>query len=163
VLTSSLQLARSFQVETESNALDTLVLAPVSPPALFYGKALSNTLQLFGVGLVSLPAVIALYDVEVKEPAGLLLLTLILGALGLAAPGTLYAGLTARLAARQLMLPLLLFPLVVPCLLAAVKATTLILQGDPMDQIGSWLTLLACFDALYWSLCGVLFGKVIDA
>ena len=75
---------------------------PVSPPALFYGKALSNTLQLFGVGLVSLPAVIALYDVEVKEPAGLLLLTLILGALGLAAPGTLYAGLTARLAARQL-------------------------------------------------------------
>jgi heme exporter protein B len=53
--------------------------------------------------------------------------------------------------------------LVVPCLLAAVKATTLILQGDPMDQIGSWLTLLACFDALYWSLCGVLFGKVIDA
>ena len=47
-------------------------------------------------------------------------------------------------------------------LLAAVKATSLALLGDPMNQASSWLTLLVCFDAVYWSLCGILFGKVID-
>jgi heme exporter protein B len=91
-----------------------------------------------------------------------LLGTLVLGSMGLAAPGTLYAALTARISGQQLLLPLLLFPLIVPALLAAVKATTLVMTGDPMEQSGSWLVLLACFDALYWSICGVLFGRVVE-
>ncbi len=163
LLSSTLLLSRSFQVEVESNAIESLLLAPVPPAALYYGKAISNAAQLVLLSLVALPAVIGLYDIHLEESPLRLLATILLGSLGLAGPGTLYAGLTSRLAAKQLLLPLLLFPLVVPCLLAAVKATSLVIQGDPMNQVGSWLSLLACFDLLYWSLCGVLFGKVIES
>jgi heme exporter protein B len=163
LLSSTLLLSRSFQIEVESGALETLILAPVAPAALFYGKAIANAAQLVMLGLVSLPFIVALFDGQFTEGVGRLLPVLVLGSMGLAAPGTLYAALTARLHARQLLLPLLLFPLIVPCLLASVKATSLVMAGDPMEQMGSWLTLLLCFDLVYWSLCGVLFPRVIEA
>ena len=92
-----------------------------------------------------------------------MVVTLGLGAAGLAAPGTLYAAMIARLSGRQLLLPLMLFPLVVPVVVAAVKSTSLVMLGDPMSQIGSWLVLLGCFNLVYWSLCGGLFGRVVEA
>ena len=63
---------------------------------------------------------------------------------------------------KSTLLPLLLFPLVVPALLASVKATSLIILGDPMGQIRAWIGLLAAFDVIYWSLCGVLYGRVVE-
>lgn len=163
LFSSTLLLAHSMQTEVESGALESLILAPVSPAALFYGKALANTLQLMFVAAVALPIGFALTDASLRESAWMLLASIALGSAGLAAPGTLYAGMTARLPSRQLLLPLLMFPLIVPCLLAAVKSTSLLIGGDPMAQVPSWLALLACFDLVYWSLCGVLFGKVLDA
>ena len=85
-----------------------------------------------------------------------------LGTAGLSAPGTLYAAMTAQVRSKQTLLPLLLFPLIVPALLASVKATSLIILGDPMNQVRSWIVLLASFDAIYWSLCGLLFGNVVE-
>ena len=87
---------------------------------------------------------------------------ILLGAGGLSAPGTLYAAMTAQARARQALLPLLLFPLVVPALLSAVKSTGLVLHGDPMGQLGAWVALLATFDLVYWTLCGVLFARVVE-
>lgn len=162
LLSSTLLLASSFQIEVEGGALERLLLLPVEPAALFFGKALANTLQLLGLGAVSLGVAAVLYDAPIGHSPGLLASALVLGAAGVAAPGTLYAALTARLASRQLLLPLLLFPLIVPALLAAVKASSLALLGDPMEQAPAWLSLLGCFDLIYWSLCGVLFGKVIE-
>ena len=162
LFSSSSLLDRSLRVEEESGAMDTLLLAPTSPTAIFYGKALSNTLQLVILGVIALPVTLALCDATLIGSPLVLLGALLLGAMGLAAPGTLYAALTARISGQQLLLPLLLFPLIVPALLAAVKATTLVMTGDPMEQSGSWLLLLACFDALYWSICGVLFGRVVE-
>jgi heme exporter protein B len=163
LLGSTLLLERSLRLEVESGALEMLRMAPLSPGALFYGKALSNTLQLLGLAAVMVPLVLVLCDTSLVEHPIWLLAVLVLGTAGLAAPGTLYAGLTASLSTRQVLLPLLLFPLVVPALLASVKATALVLQGDPMDQLGSWLWLLVCFDLVYWSLSGVLFGKVMES
>lgn len=162
LLCSTLLLAASFQVEVEAGALERLILVPVSPPALFYGKALANAAQLTLLAGGAMMVSVVLFDAPVPGQPWALLAALVLGSAGLAAPGTLYAALTSRIPSRQLLLPLLLFPLVVPVLLSAVKATSLALLGDPMGQSGSWLTLLVCFDAVYWSLCGVLFGKVID-
>lgn len=162
LLASTLQLGRSFQIEVEGGALDNLLLLPVPPVAIYYGKALASTAQLGILALFAAPITFALCDAGLAESPLVFVLTVVLGVAGLSAPGTLYAALTARLPARQLLLPLLLFPLVVPALLAAVKATTLALEGDPMEQIGSWLGLLLCFDLVYWALCGVLFGKVVD-
>ena len=87
---------------------------------------------------------------------------IVLGSAGLSAPGTLYSAMTSQARARQTLLPLLLFPLVVPVLLASVKATSLLILGDPMGQIRSWAILLIAFDLIYWSLCGLLFDRVVE-
>ena len=154
---------QSFLLETEGGALEQLQLAPVYPAALFYGKAMANTLQLLLVMVVMVPPLIALCDVWFVEGIGLFIGTMVLGALGLSAPGAMYAAMTARLSNQQLLLPLLLFPLIVPALLSAVKATSLIFFGDPMGQVGSWLTLLAAFDVVYWILCGIVFGRIVES
>ena len=70
--------------------------------------------------------------------------------------------MTAQIKAKQTLLPLLLFPLIVPALLASVKATSLAILGDPMGESRSWLILLFAFDLIYWSLCGVLYSRVIE-
>ncbi len=162
LLASTLLLARSLQLETETGALEALLLAPVPAPAIFYGKALANTGLLVLVACVALPLDLAITGAVITESMLPMVLVVFLGAAGIAAPGTFYAALTARVAGRQILLPLLLFPLIVPALLAAVKATSLVMQGDPMGQLGSWLTLLLCFDLIYWSLCGVLFERVVE-
>lgn len=162
LLSSSLLLERSFRIEFESGAMDTLLLVPTPPMAIFLGKALANGIQLVLLAAVAVPLTIGLFDAPLHGSPFALAVTLVLGAAGLAAPGTLYAALTARAGARQLLLPLLLFPLVVPCLLAAVKATTLVMMGDPMGQLADWLSLLVCFDVLFWSLCSVLFARVVE-
>lgn len=161
LLSSTLTLAESYQAEMEQRALEGLLLLPASPPALFYGKALSNWLQLTLLGAGLIPLMVVLYDAPLPRPFSLLAV-IALGSAGLSAPGTLYAAMTHQARARQTLLPLLLFPLVVPVLIAAVKATSLLLTGDPMGQLRPWASLLVCFDAIHWSLCGLLFGRVVE-
>jgi len=161
LLSSTLTLSESFHTEMEHRALEGLLLLPASARDFYYGKALANWLRLFVLGVALVPVLIVLYDAGTLRIAELLLV-IALGAAGLSAPGTLYAAMTAQLRAKQTLLPLLLFPLIVPALLASVKATSLLLLGDPMGQARSWILLLVAFDAIYWSLCGLLFGRVVE-
>lgn len=161
LLSSTLALSESYRTETEQRALEGLLLLPVEPRTLYYGKALSNWLQLLLVGVGLIPVMVVLYD-----PGSSNLLSLIgvlaLGTAALSAPGTLYAAMASQARAQQVLLPLLLFPLVVPVLLAAVKASSLLLLGDPMGQTGSWVMLLLAFNGVFWPLCGLLFGQVVE-
>jgi heme exporter protein B len=161
LLSSTLTLAESFQSEMEQRAFEGLLLLPASPRALYYGKALANWLQLTLVGAGLVPFMVILYDAGTTRLLGLAGI-LALGAAGLSAPGTLYAAMTAQARARQTLLPLLLFPLVVPVLLSAVKATSLLILGDPMGQLRPWALLLVCFDLIHWALCGLLFDRVVE-
>ncbi len=163
LLSSTLTLADSFHAETENRALEGLLLAGASARALYYGKAVANWIQLTLLGVALTPVMVVLYDAGTTR-LGTLLLAIVLGgaAAGISAPGTLYAAMTSQLQARQTLLPLLLFPLIVPVLLASVKATSLAILGDPMGQVGSWLQLLLAFNAIYWSLCGLLFPRVVE-
>ena len=163
LLCSTLLLDRTMRIEFEASAIVQLMLIPVPATGIFYGKALANLIQLCVVGAFSVPLIFIVCDATLVESFGWLLATLFLGSAGLAAPGTMYSAMIARLSGKQLLLPLMLFPLVVPVIVAAVKATSLAMMGDPMNQIGSWLTLLVCFNLVYWSLCGVLFGRVVEA
>ncbi|MFT4978727.1 MAG: heme exporter protein B [Myxococcota bacterium] len=163
LFSSTALLSRSMQVEEESGASDSLLLAPTRPAAIFYGKALANTAQLVVLGVAALPVTLVLCDASVTESWTMLAASIVLGTAALAAPGTMYAALTARISGQQLLMPLLLFPLVVPALLAAVKSTSLALLGDAMGQSSSWLQLLLFFNIIYWSLCGVLFGRVVES
>jgi len=162
LFSSTLLYTQSFQIETESNATEQLLVAPVSPISLFVGKALANTIQLFGIMLIMIPPLIALCDVTFTESFSLFLAVLFAGALGLSAPGAMYAAMTARLSSKALLMPLLLFPLIVPAMLAAVKITSLIFFGDPMNQITGWFQLLIVFDVIFWSVCSVLFSRVME-
>ncbi|HUG54980.1 MAG TPA: heme exporter protein CcmB [Vicinamibacteria bacterium] len=161
LLSSTLTLAESFHSEMEQGAFEGLLLVPASARALYYGKAVANALQLAVVGVGLVPVMVILYDAATTRlPA--LVGVILLGSAGLSAPGTLYAAMTSQARARQTVLPLLLFPLVVPVILAAVKSTSLLILGDPMGQLRPWTVLLVCFNLVYWSLCGLLFERVVE-
>lgn len=163
LLSSTLGLTESFRLEEVDQALEGLYLIPVDPLAIYYGKASGNTLFLVLLAPILAPIALVLYSVELS-PEGLMKLFGVwtLTALGLSAPGTLYAAMTSRIRSQDVLLPLLLFPLVVPVLMASVKSMDLILQGDPMSQITSWTWLLISFNIIYWSVCGVLFSYVTE-
>jgi heme exporter protein B len=161
LLASTLSLAESFEREVDEQALEGLLLLPASARALYYAKALANWCQLAMLGAALVPVMVVLYDAGTLRLLSLLGVIL-LGTAGLSAPGTLYAAMTAQARARQTLLPLLLFPLVVPVLLAAVKATSLLILGDPMGQLRPWGTLLASFAVIHWALGGLLFERVVE-
>jgi len=161
LLSSTLTLSEGFHAEMENRALEGLLLLPVSPRALYYGKALANTIQLLLLGVALVPVMVVLYDAGTTRIPTILLI-IVLGSAGISAPGTLYSAMTSQARAKQTLLPLLLFPLIVPVLLASVKATSLAILGDPMEQGRAWVALLIAFNAIYWSLCGLLFDRVVE-
>lgn len=162
LFSSVLALGESFRVERENASLDGLRLVPTDPRAIFLGKAVGNALVLILIGLLLIPVMIALYGVTIAMSLAKLIGVLVLGCFAISWPGTVYSAIASNARARDVLLPLLLFPLVVPALLAAVKATSLVLQGDPMRQLGSWLGLLVTFNLIYWALGLALFPQVIE-
>jgi heme exporter protein B len=160
LLASLLTLQASFDAETQDGALDGLVMR-ASSAAIFYAKALTNWGFLAALGVVLLPLIAALFDASLGD-LDRLLVVLLAGTAGLAAPGTLYAALAGRSRAAGLLLPLLYFPLVVPALVASVKASELAFFGDPMDQWGGWMSLLLAFCLIFWSLCGALSAAILE-
>jgi len=161
LLSSTLTLAESFHAEMENRALEGLLLLPTDPRALYYGKAVANWLQLSILGTALIPVMVVLYDAGTERVLALIGIV-VLGTAGLSAPGTLYAAMTAQVRSKQTLLPLLLFPLIVPALLSSVKATSLVILGDPMESLRSWILLLVAFDAIYWALCGLLYERVVE-
>lgn len=163
LLSSTMGLSESFRMEQHERALEGLLLLPVDPVALYYGKAMSNTLFLILLAPILTPVALILYTVELDALGVLTLLGLwAIAAAGLSAPGTLYAAMTSRLQSQDVLLPILLFPLVIPVLLGSVKAVSLVILGDPMGQLESWTLLLVSFAVIYWSLCGLLFPHAIE-
>lgn len=159
---SVLSLGESFRVESENQALLGLLLTPVEPRAIFLGKVFGNASLLFGLSLLLLPVSVALYDIDLSRAPLSLLTVLFLGSIGISAPGIVYSAISANARARDVMLPLLLFPVLVPLLLATVNATRFSLGPDPQEQLGSWLKLLTAFDLIYLSVGFLVFPKVVE-
>src|SRR5262249_7540611 len=116
-----LSLGRAFARERDRRTLDGLLLAPIDRSALYLAKVIASCASMFVVELVAVPPFSGLFNVRVELP--LLLLGLMLGTIGLAGVGTLFAAIAAHTRAREVLLPLLLFPIQVPVILATVKAT----------------------------------------
>jgi heme exporter protein B len=162
VFGSLLTVARLHQLEAEDGALDELARYPVERHAIFLGKALAAMAALVVLGGVLLPVVAILYGIDLAGAWLALLAALLLGAAGLAAVGTFYAGVTVRMQAREVLLPLLMLPVVAPLLLAAVKATTAALAGDPFGELSAWLQLLAVFDVVMIVAGAVTYGHLLE-
>jgi heme exporter protein B len=162
VFGSLLTVARLHQLEADDGALEELARYPVERHAIYLGKALAGLGAVLVLGGMLLPLVAILYGISLTAAWPALLATLVLGAIGISAVGTFYAGVTVRLRAREVMLPLLMLPILAPLLLAAVKATSAALLGDPLGDLASWLQLLAAFDIVMLAAGAVTYGYLLE-
>lgn len=153
---------RSFQLEAERGGLEGLRLFPGDRKAIYFGKLFANLIILFALEAILLPVAAVLYGIDLWPKLPAVAAVTAAGTLGFAAMGTFYAALTANLRARQVLLPLLLFPVLIPVVIAAVKGTTLALQGDAMGELGSWMKLLAASDLLFLTICALTFEFVLE-
>ncbi len=149
----ALILNRSFARELPNDCLDALVAAPMSGAALFLGKALASFVLLLAVELVSLPVFGIFYNVRWTQQFWWLLLVVALGTWGLTVVGTIFSALTVNLRLRELMLPMLVYPIMIPGLLAAVELTTPLVMGQPLTaDLMVWLRLQIAFDVIFTAL-----------
>jgi heme exporter protein B len=143
----TLVLNRSFARELPNDCLDALVAAPVSGATLFLGKALANYLLVLAVELVSLPVFGIFYNVWF--PFGQMIVVLALGTWGLTVIGTVFSALTVNIRLREVMLPMLTYPMLVPALMAAMVLTAEMAAGTAIWNQQTWLKVLVGFDVLY--------------
>ena len=163
--------AQSWQADLEDGALEALLAWPVPRAAVYLGKLLANWGLMTALGFVLLPLAGGLYGADIGgggEAAPALVVAVLLGViaagtLGFALIAVFYAGLTANLRARESLLPVLMFPVVVPILLAAVRASNALVGSGDLDLAWAWLRLLVGFDLVYAVVCLVLFRFVVEA
>ena len=162
VFAGMLAVSRLHLLETDDGALEQLALYPITRRAIYAGKALAGLAVMLVLGLLVLAAVGVLFAVDIGGAWLPLVVTVLLGAIGIAAVGTFYAGVTVRLRAREVMLPLLMLPVLAPLLLGAVKATAAALAGDPFGELGAWLQLLAAFDVIMVVAGAATYGYLLE-
>jgi heme exporter protein B len=156
----TLGLNRSMALEKDRGCLDGLLLAPVDRSAIYFGKMLGNLIFMLIVEIIVLPVYSILYNVNLFHP-GLIAVTL-LGSLGYVAVGTLLSSMAVQTRTRDILLPILLFPVVLPLFIAAVKASGGFLQGIPMDEITPWLNLLLVYDVIFTAVAYMVFDFVVE-
>jgi len=156
----TLGLNRSMAVERDRGCLDGLLLAPVDRSALYFGKALGNLAFMLIVEAIVLPAYSILYSVNLFHPG--LVGVVLLGSIGYAAVGTLLASMAVQARTRDVLLPILLFPVVLPVLISAVKATNAVLLGLEAAELWPWLNLLIAYDVIFTSAAFMLFDFVVE-
>ena len=160
VFAGTLGLNRSMAVEKDRGCMDGLLLAPVDRSAIYFGKVLGNLIFMLMVEIIVLPIYSLLYNVNLFNPG--LLLVIILGSIGYVAVGTLLAAMAVQARTRDILLPILLFPVVLPVILAAVKASTGFLDGSEMEIIRPWLNLLIAYDIIFSAVAFMVFDYVVE-
>ncbi len=155
-----LVLNRSFARETVNDCLDGLLAAPVSGAALFLGKTLTNVVLLLPLEVISLAVFGIFYNVPWVAIFPRLLLVFVMGTWGFTVIGTVFSALTVNVRLREIMLPLLVFPITVPALMAAVQLTTTLFLGQPLGPEMVWIRLLAAFDLIF-TLLGLGLVEVV--
>ena len=158
-----LGLNRSFAVEKEQDCLHGLMLCPIDRSVIYAAKLLSNLILLLLVETITLFLFIFMFGLE--QALGVLpqlALIILLGTLGLGAVGTLFAALANNTRAREVLLPILLFSIVIPVILAAVQATDQVLAGRQGAAYSSWLKILAAFDIIFVAVSWLIFEYVIE-
>lgn len=155
-----LNISRSFVQEKESGCLEGLTLCPVGRESIYLGKMLGCLAFMLMVEVVILPIFSILFNLSLFMP--MLIVVVFLGTLGFATVGTIFSALSVHTKARDVMLPLIFFPIVVPVLIAAVKASSLIFSGATWGELGSWLAILGAFDIVFLVAAAWVFENVIE-
>jgi heme exporter protein B len=158
----TLILNRSFARELPNDCLDALIAAPISGAALFLGKAIANYLLLLAMELISLPIFGIFYNVRWTQRFPELMLVLLLGTWALTVLGTITSALTVNIRLREVMLPLLTYPVLVPALMGAMQLTMALISGTPINAENvMWLKMLVGFDVIYTAVSLVLVETIL--
>jgi heme exporter protein B len=157
-----LGLHRSFGVETADRAIDALLASPVSREAIFLGKAIANLIFVAAVQAIAIPALALFYNLRLGDVALPLIAIAILAAIGLVAVGTLFSAMAVNTRLAELLLPMLSLPFFVPIVIAAAQATSKLLSGRPVVEIGAWLKLLLAFDIVFVAACTMAYGFTVE-
>lgn len=158
---AALALNRTFSRELQNDCLDALLAAPIPASALFLGKTLANFALLLAIEVISLAAFGVFYHVNVLEHLGGLLLVILLGTWPMAAMGTFFSAITVNLRLRELILTVLIYPALVPALLAAISLTGGLLHGEPLRADDGAMKVLVSFDIIFTSLAVILIDFVL--
>lgn len=156
----TLGLNRSMAIEKDRGCLDGLLLAPVDRSAIYFGKALGNLVFMLVVAAIVLPVYSLLYNINTLLPG--LIGVVLLGSIGYVAVGTLLASMAVQARTRDILLPILLFPVAVPVVVAAVKASSGFLQAADMADIWPWINLLIAYDVIFIAVAYMVFDYVVE-
>jgi heme exporter protein B len=156
----TLGLNRSMAIEKDRGCLDGLLLAPVDRSAIYFGKVISNLAFMLIVEIIVLPIYSVLYTVNLFQPGSLLVI--LLGSIGYAGVGTLLSAMSVQTRTRDILLPILLFPVVIPVLLAAVKASSGFLTGAEWADILLPVNLLIAYDIIFIAVAFMVFDNVVE-
>ena len=160
IFAGNLGLNRSMSVEKDRGCLDGLLLAPVDRTAIYFGKSLANWIFMLIVAIIVLPLYSILYNTNIFSFP--LFLVIILGSEGYVAIGTLLASMSVQARTRDILLPILLFPVILPVLIAAVKASAGILNGFPLSDLQTWFNLLIVYDIIFTSVAFMVFDSIVE-
>jgi heme exporter protein B len=156
----TLGLNRSMATEKDRGCMDGLLLAPVDRSAIYFGKTIGNLVFMFIVEAIVLPVYSILYNTNLFDPG--LLLVILLGSIGYVVVGTLLSAMAVQTRTRDVLLPVLLFPVIIPVLIASVKASSGFLQGLDMAEIMPWLNLLIVYDVIFTAVAFMVFDYVVE-
>ena len=163
LFTGTLGLAQLFQAERDNHCLDALLLSPLDRGALFLAKTGFNFVLMFVVELVVIPLFWVLFNLSAWNLLPRLFLVTLLGTLGFCVLGTITAAITLRARARELLLPLVLFPLMIPVILATIRCMESIMRTGGMAEAMPWLRLLIGFDVIFLTIGILIFDWVIES
>ncbi|MBO19580.1 MAG: heme ABC transporter permease CcmB [Chloroflexi bacterium] len=155
-----LAMNRAFVRDQEQGGLEGLLISPISRDAIFLGKVLTSLIFMLLVEAALLPVYAVMLDFSALSWT--LLLTIFLGTLGFAVVGTLFSAMAVQTRSREIMLPVLFFPVVLPVIIAAVEASTRAVGGETFVGLGRWLPLIGVFDALFLVICPWIFSFVVE-
>ena len=156
----SIGLNRSMAVEKDRGCLEGLLLAPVDRSAIYFGKSISNFIFMLIIEVIVLPLYSVLYNINLFHPG--LLIVIVLGSIGYVAVGTLLSSMAIQARTRDVLLPILLFPVAIPVLIAAVKACNGFLQGSDLTEIIPWLNLLIAYDVIFIAIAFMVFDYIVE-
>ena len=156
----TLGLNRSMAIEKDRGCLDGLLLAPVDRSAIYFGKVISNLVFMLVVEAIVLPVYSILYNTNLFQLG--LLMVILLGSIGYVAVGTLLAAMSVQTRTRDILLPILLFPVAIPVLLAAVKASSGLLAGVPYEEVQAPINLLIAYDVILVAVAFMTFENIVE-
>lgn len=156
----TLGLNRAFVIEQDKGSLAGLLLAPVDRAAIYFGKMFGNLVFIFAVEIILLPLVMIFFNLSLITWQHLLVL--FLGTYGFASVGTVFSAMAVNTRAREVMLPILLFPVLLPVLVAGVKMTGALLDGEAFNTIANWLQLVIVYDVGFTVVAYLTFGFVVE-